>query len=82
MSVKIRLKRTGSKKFPLYRIVISDSRYPRDGRFIEEIGVYNPLKEPSELKVKKERVEYWKERGAKPTQVLEKLFKKNNVLVK
>ncbi len=82
MSVKIRLKRIGSKKFPLYRVVIADSRYPRDGRFIEEIGLYNPLKEPSELKIKEERVAYWKERGAKPTQILAKLFKKNNVLAK
>ena len=79
MSVKIRLKRIGSKKVPYYRIVVADSRYPRDGRFIEEIGIYDPLKEPSEIKVKKERVEFWKEKGAKPTQVLEKLFKKNNI---
>jgi len=82
MAVKIRLKRMGSKKFPFYRIVVADSRYPRDGRFIEEIGIYNPLKEPSVLKVKEERVQFWIGNGAKPTDVLKKLFEKNNVKIK
>ncbi len=81
MAVKIRLKRMGSKKTPFYRVVVADSRYPRDGRFIEEIGIYNPLKEPSVLNVNEERVKYWISTGAKPTDVLNKLFKKNNLII-
>ena len=77
MAVKIRLKRMGAKKFPFYRVVVADSRYPRDGRFIEEIGTYDPLKEPSKLKIKEDRVEYWIKNGAKPTQVLSKLLRQN-----
>lgn len=79
MAVKIRLKRMGTKKFPFYRVVVADSRYPRDGRFIEEIGTYNPLKEPSELKIKEDRKNYWIQNGAKPTDVLKRLFKKLEV---
>lgn len=79
MAVKIRLKRMGAKKFPYYRVVVADSRYPRDGRFIEEIGIYDPLKEPSILKVKEDRLEYWLKNGAKPTDVLSRLFKNRSV---
>lgn len=79
MAVKIRLKRMGAKKFPFYRVVVADSRYPRDGRFIEEIGTYNPLKKPSELKVKKDRVEYWMKNGAKATYTLSKLLRNDKI---
>ncbi len=79
MAVKIRLKRMGAKKYPFYRIVVADSKYPRDGRFIEEIGTYNPLKEPSQLNVKEERVKFWISNGAKPTEVLTRLFKEKNI---
>ena len=82
MAVKIRLKRMGSKKFPYYRIVVADSRSPRNGKFIEEIGTYDPLKSPSLLNVKKERVDYWMSNGAKTTDVLCKLFKRDNILNK
>ena len=74
MAVKIRLRRMGAKKAPYYRIVVADSRYPRDGRFIEEIGFYNPMVEPAE-KAKK-----WIANGAQPTDTVKALFKKNEVL--
>ena len=80
MAVKIRLKRLGSKKAPFYRIVVADSRYPRDGRFIEEIGTYNPLKEPTELKVDAERAQQWIKDGAQPTDTVRTLLKKAGVL--
>lgn len=80
MAVKIRLRRMGAKKSPFYRIVVADSRYPRDGRFIEEIGYYNPLKEPSEVKVDSEKAKKWIENGAQPTDTVKSLFKKYNVL--
>ena len=75
MAVKIRLKRMGAKKNPFYRIVVADSRSPRDGRFIEEIGYYNPLTEPKTIKVDSEKAEKWLKNGAKPTETVEKLFK-------
>ncbi|HMM70180.1 MAG TPA: 30S ribosomal protein S16 [Gudongella oleilytica] len=75
MAVKIRLKRMGAKKTPFYRIVVADSRSPRDGRFIEEIGYYNPLTEPKTIKVDSEKAEKWLKNGAKPTETVEKLFK-------
>ena len=75
MAVKIRLKRMGAKKTPFYRIVVADSRSPRDGRFIEEIGYYNPLTEPKTIKVDNEKAEKWLKNGAKPTETVEKLFK-------
>ena len=65
--VKIRLRRMGAKKAPFYRIVVADSRYPRDGRFIEEIGYYNPMEEPSVVKVDPEKAKAWMEKGAQPT---------------
>ena len=67
MAVKIRLRRMGAKKTPFYRIVVADSRYPRDGRFIEEIGYYNPLTEPKTFKVDEEKAKKWISNGAQPT---------------
>ena len=78
--VKIRLRRMGAKKSPFYRIVVADSRDPRDGRFIEEIGTYNPLTEPSELKVNAERALSWIKNGAQPTDTVKTLLKKAGVL--
>ncbi|MCI9273248.1 MAG: 30S ribosomal protein S16 [Clostridiales bacterium] len=80
MAVKIRLRRMGAKKAPFYRIVVADSRYPRDGRFIEEIGTYNPMVEPSEFKVDAEKAKKWIANGAQPTDTVKALFKKNEVL--
>lgn len=80
MAVKIRLRRMGAKKAPFYRVVVADSRYPRDGRFIEEIGYYNPLKNPSELKVDSEKAKKWISNGAQPTDTVKALFKKHEVL--
>lgn len=79
MSVKIRLKRLGSKKRPFYRIVVADSRTARNGRFIEELGYYNPLTEPKEVKVDAEKANYWIGVGAKPTDTVNRLFKNNGV---
>ena len=73
--VKIRLRRMGAKKNPFYRIVVADSRYPRDGRFIEEIGTYNPLTEPVQVTVNEEAAKKWLANGAQPTEVVSKLFK-------
>lgn len=78
--VKIRLRRMGAKKAPFYRIVVADSRYPRDGRFIEEIGYYNPLTEPATVKVDAEKAKKWIANGAQPTDTVKALFKKNDVL--
>ena len=78
--VKIRLRRMGAKKAPFYRIVVADSRYPRDGRFIEEIGYYNPLTNPAEVKVDAEKVQKWISNGAQPTDTVKSLLKKNGVL--
>ena len=80
MAVKIRLKRMGAKKAPFYRIVVSDSRSPRDGRFIEEIGTYNPLKDPGEIVVDKERAAYWIGCGAQPSDTERALLKKSEVI--
>lgn len=74
--VKIRLRRMGAKKAPFYRIVVADSRYPRDGRFIEEIGIYNPPTDPAELKVDVERAQAWIKTGAQPTETVKALLKK------
>lgn len=79
MAVKIRMKRIGSKKKPFYRIVVADSRSPRDGRFIEEIGYYNPISNPKQFKVDSEKVTKWISNGAKPTETVAKLFKSYNV---
>ena len=78
--VKIRLRRMGAKKAPFYRVVVADSRYPRDGRFIEEVGYYNPLTNPAEVKVDAEKVQKWIGNGAQPTDTVKALLKKNGIL--
>ena len=80
MAVKIRLRRMGAKKAPFYRIVVADSRFPRDGRFIEEIGTYNPITEPSEVKIDAEKAAQWIKNGAQPTDTVKSLFKKNGIM--
>ena len=80
MAVKIRLRRMGAKKAPFYRILVADSRYPRDGRFIEEIGYYDPTKEPSVVKVDAEKAKKWIANGAQPTDTVRAIFKNNDVL--
>ena len=78
--VKIRLRRMGAKKAPFYRIVVADSRYPRAGRFIEEIGTYNPVVNPAELKVDVDRAQAWIKTGAQPTETVRDLLKKAGAL--
>ena len=78
--VKIRLRRMGAKKAPYYRIVVADSHFPRDGRFIEEIGTYNPLTEPAEIKVDSERALTWIKNGAQPTDTVKNLLKRAGVI--
>ena len=80
MAVKIRLKRMGAKKAPFYRVVVADSRYPRDGRFIEEIGYYNPLTDPGTVQIDSEKAKKWIENGAQPTETVKTLLKKNGIL--
>ena len=80
MAVKIRLRRMGAKKAPFYRVVVADSRYPRDGRFIEEIGYYDPTKEPADVKIDAEKAQQWIKNGAQPTDTVKALLKKNGVL--
>ena len=77
MAVNIRLKRIGAKKTPFYRVVVADSRYPRNGRFIEEIGYYDPMKTPAEIKLDNEKVEKWLKNGAQPTETVKSLIAKN-----
>ena len=74
--VKIRLRRMGAKKSPFYRVVVADSHFARDGRFIEEIGTYNPLTDPAEVKIDMERANYWIKNGAQPTDTVKALLKK------
>ncbi len=76
MAVKIRLKRMGAHKRPFYRVVVADSRSPRDGRFIEEIGYYNPVSDPKIIKIDKEKADKWIANGAQPTEVVKKLLAK------
>ncbi len=78
--VKIRLKRTGAKKAPCYRVVVADERSPRDGRFIEEIGFYNPLSNPAEIKIDAESAKKWLANGAQPTETVKTLLKKSGIL--
>ncbi|HWS30660.1 MAG TPA: 30S ribosomal protein S16 [Clostridia bacterium] len=78
--LKIRLRRMGAKKAPFYRIVVADSRAPRNGAFVEEIGYYNPLKDPAELKVDSDRANYWVKNGAQPTDTVRGLLKKSGAL--
>ncbi len=80
MAVKIRLRRMGAKKTPFYRIVVADSRFPRDGRFIEELGYYAPLKDPVDFKVDGEKVRKWIKNGAQPTDTVKSLLKKFEIL--
>ena len=80
MAVKIRLRRMGAKKAPFYRIVVADGRYPRDGRFIEEIGTYDPAKEPSAVTVDAEKAKAWLANGAQPTDTVRVILKKEGVL--
>ncbi|MBQ5320792.1 MAG: 30S ribosomal protein S16 [Oscillospiraceae bacterium] len=80
MAVKIRLRRMGAKKNPFYRIVVADSRFPRDGRFIEEIGYYDPMANPSVVKVDADKAKNWISNGAQPTDTVKVLLKKEGVL--
>lgn len=80
MAVKIRLRRMGAKKAPYYRVVVADSRYPRDGRFIEEIGTYDPMKNPAEIKVDAEKAAKWIQNGAQPTDTVKVILKKSGVI--
>ena len=80
MAVKIRLRRMGKKKAPFYRIVVADSRFPSDGRFIEEIGYYDPLEKPAVVKVDAEKAKKWISNGAQPTDTVKVLLKNNGVL--
>ena len=80
MAVKIRLRRMGAKKAPFYRIVVADSRYPRDGRFIEQIGYYNPLTDPVEINIDAEKAQQWIKNGAQPTETVKSLLKKQNII--
>ncbi len=80
MAVKIRLKRLGSKKNPFYRVVVADERSPRDGRFIEEIGYYNPLTNPVDIKIDAEKAEKWLKNGAQPTETVRSILKKSDII--
>lgn len=80
MAVKIRLKRVGAKKSPSYRVVVADSRFPRDGRFIEEIGYYNPTTNPTTINVDKEKAIKWIKNGAQPTDTVKSLLKKLEII--
>lgn len=80
MAVKIRLKRIGAKKSPFYRVVVADSRYPRDGRFIEEIGTYNPVVDPAQVNIDGEKAQKWLKNGAQPTDTVKSLLKKQGII--
>lgn len=80
MAVKIRLRRMGAKKTPFYRVVVADSRYPRDGRFIEEVGTYNPLTEPATVEVDAEKIKKWISNGAQPTDTVKRLLKNKGII--
>ncbi len=80
MAVKIRLKRMGAKKNPFYRVVVADSRYPRDGRFIEEIGTYDPLSDPAKVQIDADKAAQWLKNGAQPTDTVKALLKKSGVI--
>ena len=78
--VKIRLRRMGAKKAPFYRVVVADARSPRDGRFIEEIGYYNPMTNPAEVKIDAEKANEWLKKGAQPTETVRTLLKKSEII--
>ncbi len=80
MAVKIRLRRMGAKRAPFYRVVVADSRFPRDGRFIEEIGTYDPTKDPAIVNIDGEKAKKWISNGAQPTDTVKALLKKNGVI--
>ena len=80
MAVKFRLSRYGAKKRPFYRIVVSDSQYQRDGRFIEKVGTYNPITDPIEITLDKEKIKEWYGKGVSPTRTVENIFKKEGIL--
>ena len=80
MAVKIRLKRLGAKKSPFYRVVVADERSPRDGKFIEEIGYYNPLTNPVDIKIDAEKAKKWLGNGAQPTETVKALLKKSGIV--
>ena len=80
MAVKIRLKRLGAKKAPFYRVVVADERSPRDGKFIEEIGYYNPLTNPAEIKIDADKAKKWLGNGAQPTETVKSLLKKSGIV--
>jgi small subunit ribosomal protein S16 len=82
MAVKIRMTRMGAKKKPFYRLVVADSRAPRDGKFIEQIGYYNPISEPAQIKIDEEKAVKWLNDGAQPTETVKALFKKHGVYEK
>ena len=80
MAVKMRLRRMGAKKAPFYRVVVADERSPRDGKFIDEIGYYNPLTNPAEVKIDAEKAEKWLQNGAQPTETVKSLLKKSGIV--
>ncbi|MBQ8431921.1 MAG: 30S ribosomal protein S16 [Clostridia bacterium] len=80
MAVKMRLRRMGAKKAPFYRVIVADSRSPRDGRFIEEIGYYNPLTNPAEIKIDADKAKKWLGNGAQPTETVKSLLKKSGIV--
>ena len=80
MAVKMRLRRMGAKKAPFYRVIVADSRSPRDGRFIEEVGYYNPMTNPAEIKIDAEKAKKWLGNGAQPTETVKSLLKKSGIV--
>ena len=80
MAVKMRLRRMGAKKAPFYRVIVADSRSPRDGRFIEEIGYYNPMTNPAEIKIDADKAKKWLGNGAQPTETVKSLLKKSGIV--
>lgn len=80
MAVKIRLRRMGAKKSPFYRVVVADSRFPRNGRFIEEIGTYNPMVEPADIKINADKAKEWIANGAQPTESVKSLLKRSKIV--
>ena len=80
MAVKMRLRRMGAKKAPFYRVIVADSRSPRDGRFIDEIGYYNPLTTPAEIKLDADKAKKWIQNGAQPTETVKALLKKSGIV--
>ena len=80
MAVKIRLRRMGAKKAPFYRVIVADERSPRDGKFIDEIGYYNPLTNPADIKINAEKAEKWLQNGAQPTETVKSLLRKSGIV--